>query len=66
VQQIAERSKIQEAINTELHDQANKLEQSTAATEQELREQIEQAENMFGYLGSLVKSVRVFKLPEAA
>lgn len=66
VQQIAERSKVQEAINVELHDQANKLEQSTVATEQELREQIEQAENMFGYLGSLVKSVRVFKLPEAA
>lgn len=66
VQQIAERSKVQEAINVELHDQANKLEQSTAATEKELREQIEQAENMFAHLNSLVKSVRVFKLPEAA
>lgn len=66
VQQIAERSKMQEAINVELHEQANKLEQSTAATEQELREQTEQAESMFEYLGNLVKSVRVFKLPEAA
>lgn len=66
VQQIAEHSKVQEAINVELHDQANKLEQSTSATEQELREQTEQAENMFKYLGTLVSSVRVFKLPEAA
>ncbi len=66
VQQIAERSKVQEAINVELHDRANKLEQSTAATEQELREQTEQAESMFEYLSNLVKSVRVFKLPEAA
>lgn len=66
VQQIAEHSKIQETITSELHDQAAKLEQSTTATEGALREQTTQTENLFRYLSNLVKSVRVFKLPEAA
>ena len=66
VQQIAERSKVQEAISGELREQAVSLEQSTAATEGALREQTTQTENLFNYLSNLVKSVRVFKLPQAA
>jgi methyl-accepting chemotaxis protein len=66
VEKIAERSKSQVLINEDLRVSTNALEQSTQATEQELREQTTQTENLFKYLSALVKSVRVFKLPDAA
>lgn len=66
VEKIADRSKSQVAINEDLRVNASALEQSTQATEQELREQTTQTENLFKYLSALVKSVRVFKLPDAA
>jgi methyl-accepting chemotaxis protein len=66
VEQMAERSKSQVSINEDLRASAGELEHSTEATEQELREQTTQTENLFKYLSALVKSVRVFKLPDAA
>jgi methyl-accepting chemotaxis protein len=66
VEKIAERSKSQVFINEDLRASAGELARSTEATEQELREQTMQTENLFKYLSALVKSVRVFKLPDAA
>jgi twitching motility protein PilJ len=62
VAQITERSKAQATITDELRGQAANLQQSTAATEQELRKQIGQTKTMFQYLKKLVQSVQVFKL----
>ncbi len=66
VSQISDRSKSQLAINEDLRSQAVKLQESTTATEQELKEQGAQTENMFLHVQGLVESVRVFKLPESA
>jgi uncharacterized protein YdhG (YjbR/CyaY superfamily) len=66
VSQIAERSQSLVSINDELRQQTAELQQSTEATEQELRTQAEQTNNMFKFLQNLVQSVRVFKLPDAA
>ena len=66
VAQIGERSKLLETTNRELREQATALEQSTAATEQEIQAQAEQTNTLFKFLQNLVQSVRVFKLPEAA
>ena len=66
VQQIAERSKSLVTINESLRAQATQLQESTQATEQQIAQQTKQTQGMFNYLKDLVKSVRVFKLPEAA
>lgn len=66
VGQIADRSKLLEATNLELREQANALQKSTEATEQELQAQTEQTNTLVKFLQNLVQSVRVFKLPEAA
>ena len=66
VEQIAERSKSLVTVNETLRTQANQLQESTLATEQELTQQAKQTRSMFQYLQNLVQSVRVFKLPKAA
>ena len=66
IARIAEGSNRLEATNSELHEQATALQQSTEATERELKAQAEQTSTMFRFLQNLVQAVRVFKLPEAA
>ncbi len=66
VARIAERARLLETTNKDLQQQAMALQESTEATKRELQAQAEQTSTMFRFLQSLVQSVRVFKLPEAA
>ncbi|MFT6386853.1 MAG: methyl-accepting chemotaxis protein [Cellvibrionaceae bacterium] len=66
VTKIVNHSKIQHALNTDLHKHAVMLKKSTVATTQELVLQAKETGRMLSYLKNLVSSVSVFKLPKEA
>lgn len=63
VQQIAARSQEQARISNALLERAKQIQSSTVQTGQRLVEQSQYTNNLVGFAGSLLTSVRVFKLP---
>jgi len=63
VQQIASRSQAQARISNALLERAKQIQNSTVQTGQRLVEQSQYTNNLVDFAGSLLNSVRVFKLP---
>jgi methyl-accepting chemotaxis protein len=63
VQQIAARSQDQARVSSALLERAKQIQNSTLQTGQQLMEQGQYTESLVDFAGSLLDSVRVFKLP---
>jgi methyl-accepting chemotaxis protein len=63
VQQIAVRSQEQARVSNALLERARQIQSSTVQTGQRLVEQSQYTNNLVDFAGSLLTSVRVFKLP---